>query len=415
MRYGALALGALLGAGCLPSLAVAQVSPQTMLQGSTARTMNLSGSATAAYNSNVSRLNKSVAPTTGVDAGDTTYTPSINAEIIQPVGQQTVFLTGNLSYRFHQNNKQLDSSRINLTAGGGGSVGPCGTVVTGHYSRARSDVDDLELDVTVLNIREHKEIGVAVACSRPTGIGVVFSGSRGWGENNLPQFQLSNSETTNLSTGLSYGRPSLGSASVFVAYSKTEYPNRPTQTPGTSGFETRAAGLTYQRQLGGRIKATGSVSYSEAEPTGPLGLGAVGRPPGKFTGLTYSGSLSYRASGRLFLSSDVLRQISPTILNTGTFEVQTKYGLSATYSLGSRLKLQAGGQRSEINLNGTPIAGSAPTLTDSRTTSLFGSLSYQQSKRVSLSLGVGTEKRDSDNPMFNYTNNKVSLSLNLTY
>jgi len=415
MRYGALALGALLGASSLPTLAAAQVSPRSMLQGATPRTISLEARTTTDYNSNVSRTNSTGASLTGVSPGDTTITPSVTADIIQPIGRQAVFLNGSISYRFHDKNKQLDSSRINLDGGVGGSVGPCGAVLDGRYSRGRSELTDITLDTTVQNIRELKEVDVSVACTRPTGLGLLLSGGRRWGSSSLQQFALSDSETTTGSAGISYGRPSLGSASVFTSYSKTDYPNRPTQTPGTSGFQTQAVGASYERQLGGRIKATGSIGFTQAKQTGPLVVGALPRARANFSGVTYGGALSYRASSRLFIEGDLQRQVSPTLISVGSYEIQTNYSLNATYRLGTRLSLRGGGQHSKIDLNGAVFASGAPTLTNSRTDSGFASLTYKQSKRVSLSLGGGIDKRSSDNPLFNYTNNHVSLSIAVTY
>ena len=415
MKVITAALGALLGATALSSPVSAQISPQVMAQGRVARSVEFGARVTTAYDSNLSRTSKSRAEETGIDPSDTVVTPSLSANIIAPVGRQAVFLNGTISYIFHDKNDDLDSSRIDLNGGVGGSFGPCGTVLTGDYSRGRTDFDDLTLDTTIRNIRETETVGVNVACTRATGLGIVLSGSHSWVSSSLIQFAISDSETTSGSAGISYGRPSLGSVSIFGSYSRTDYPDRPTVTPGTSGFETRAAGVSYERRLGGRIRGSLSVSYTEAEDIGPPLPGAVLGAAGTFSGVTYDANASYRASSRLQFQADFERSVNPTVITSGSFEVQTSYSVNANYRLGTRITLGAGARRSDIDLDGAGFGPPALALTDSRSTQVFGSVSYRQSDRASLIFDYTNEQRDSDNSAFNYTNNRVSLSLNVTF
>src|SRR4051812_35427110 len=88
MKYGAWALGAVLGGAAMSAPAAAQLTPKSMSQGGLARSVAVNARATTEYNSNVTRSDPNLVTNSGLSRGDTVLTPSITANIIQPIGQQ---------------------------------------------------------------------------------------------------------------------------------------------------------------------------------------------------------------------------------------------------------------------------------------------------------------------------------------
>jgi hypothetical protein len=79
--------------------------------------MDVRISATDTYDHNVLRLDKATATPTGFARSDYRFTPSIDIDIVQPVGLQSVFLSGNAGYDFYKRNSRLERERINLVGG----------------------------------------------------------------------------------------------------------------------------------------------------------------------------------------------------------------------------------------------------------------------------------------------------------
>src|SRR5579862_6034287 len=110
MKHKRLAWVALVGAAASASAANAQLSPGQMVQGRVARSVQFGASAAVDYDNNVARTSSALAAAEGIKPEDVTYTPSVNANVVLPVGRQALFLTGNLGYTGHQYNSQLDNT-----------------------------------------------------------------------------------------------------------------------------------------------------------------------------------------------------------------------------------------------------------------------------------------------------------------
>jgi hypothetical protein len=421
MKYGVLTLGVLLGSISGVSSALAQsaasggVTAGGMAQARPSRVMSLDAVAQVEHDTNIAHASAVAAAARGIMLQDTIASPSIAVNLLQPIGRQAVFLNGTVSYKFHKNNKQLDRGRADLTGGLGGKLGPCGSVVRGGYSRGNSEVIDDVLDTSVTNVHEIAQYGLDLACTRSTGLGVILTGSREEASSTASQSRLSNHQTMALLGGFTYQRPAFGSVSVFGNVTRTEFPERPTSLGDTSGYETRAGGVRFTRQLGGRIQTTATAGYTQVERFGspPVGAPPVTTPAKDFKGATYAGNVSFRASSRLTAEVDAERAVTPSFVSSGSYQIRTKYSVSASYRIGSRIRAELGDSVKNIAVDGAALFSAAPTLTSSRTNVVFGSLRYQQSKRLTVVLTGENEQRKSDNSLYDYTNNRVVLSLDV--
>lgn len=415
MNYGRCGLGAVLFvAVATASAARAQITSDSMVQGRAARQVDINAQGRVEYDSNVARTSKSAAAARGLVVDDIVYSPGVYATIVQPIGQQAVFLNGRVSYLFHDKNTRLDTSRVNATAGAGGRLGPCGAVVSGTYARGRSELDDTTLSEAVENILSLKRVNVGATCIRPGGLGLTLGASRDWADNSLARLEASDYETIGASAGLIYSRPATGSIGLLANYAMTEYRDRPTLSGRTSGYELVAGGVQVERRLGARIQGKASLSYSHVELLDPIILVPGGTSVvSDFDGLTYSANLTFRASSRLRISGNFQRAISPTLVSQQAFEVQTDYEANVDYRLGSRISVSGGIAQKDSNTRGLLTPG--VIVTDSRTRSYLGSIRYRQSDRLSFVLSAAHQRRETDNPLLDYSSDRIGISTDVSF
>ena len=420
VKYWGLAFGAAAAGVFAASSAAAQVTADAMLQGRPTEQIKAAASVQVEHDSNVARASDAQAAALGVTPEDTTYAPVVSVDIIKPIGRQAVFLQGSASYLFHQNNKQLNSAQINLAGGGAGHVAHCGISLDGGYFQGRSQLEQVQAATTnVNNVLEVKRADFSLTCEVSGALGFVVNAGYTQGDNSLPQVAVSDYRSTTVSGGIVYGRPSVNSIELLAGYTHTDTPNTIAKTIGSDGYEQQNIGIQLSRHVGARIEATATVNYSRVNlltpenpilPPGPTG--------GDNKGFTYSANVDYRVTSRLDLHATAARQFHPTQLIGSTYELSTNYLVRADYKLGARLNVEVGADQLENSGQASAQAeliSAVPTLTDSTVKGIFASVRYQQSSRISLVLDARHEHRTANLSQFEYTSNRVGLSLAVAY
>jgi hypothetical protein len=416
VKYWGLVGFGVIAAASTASSAVAQVTADSMIAGTLARSMHADASMRAEYDSNIARTSPQAASLLGLREDDISYAPTLNLNIVDPIGRQAVFLQGSVGYQFHQYNRQLDSEQINLSGGAGASVGRCGSVLSGGFFRGRSQQEQLGVVVNVENILEVKRASLGITCATPAGLGLVFSTSYDQGDNSLPQVAMSDFRSTSVSGGIMYGRPSTGSVQLLASYTRTDTPNTVFPAIGSDGYENESVGVTFSRRAGGKIELNASVNYSKVNlltPANPILV--PGSPSSSSAGLTYTSSIDYRASSRLQFHGSFNRQITPTLLAGSPYEIQTLYAVRGDYRLGSRILIGAGADLGRDSGQANVAALAATTLTNSEVKGIFASVRYQQSPRIFVVLDARHESRTANLPQFEYTSDRVGLALGISY
>ena len=107
------------------------------------RRLDIGISVLNSYESNILRLRKGVPAPPGQSRDDIRATPAITVDILQPLGRQSVFLSGSAGYDFYRENDQLERERIDLTGGTNLAFGPCSSQLALSYGRQQSDLADI--------------------------------------------------------------------------------------------------------------------------------------------------------------------------------------------------------------------------------------------------------------------------------
>ena len=362
------------------------------------------------HDTNVSGVSIAESKNRLVRPDDTTFTPSVSLSVNLPVSRQTVFFRGYAGYLFHQNNKSLDSERLTFDGGITSRIGRCNVTADANYQRGLSRFEDIVLGPTLTNILEVERLSLDGKCTGSTGIGVNAKISRDWANNDQALLRPQDYQATAYSTGLTYAKPRLGALNLFVNHQRTEYINRVVISGATDGYDLDAFGVSYERNLGARISGSVSVGSSKVKSLAPT---TPSSPKITFEGLTYSADLNYNPSRRMGANFSFDRQVQPSQRAGNSFDVTTSYRLSGRYDLGNRFTVNLGAEQREVESQGLKVFAS--NLTNSRVKTVFGSVAYRQSRRLSLTLDAALDKRETNDVRFDYDNTRVGLTAGVRY
>lgn len=407
---GALRLG--LVAGVAPVFVLTAIAGSAHAQGmAVARKVQTQILGRVVYDSNAARGSNPLAERRDVRQDDILYSPSVRVDIVLPLARQMVFLNGNVGYEFRQYNKQLERERIELQGGVGGSLGPCAATATVGYSRAQSDLADLSIEVTK-NTEERITYGVQNQCGIGGGFSAFAGVTRGTSSNSAAAQSVIDATTDSFSGGLNYSNRAIGTVGLNATYSRTDYNGEEDAAPNPTGFraegfEAMSFGVNLSRPIGNRLAGTASLAYTTTQQKGTV--------RDEFKGLTGSGSLTYRASPRLSATLSYQRGATATIQQGTSYAVTQNIGLTAGYTLSSRIRTSLGARYYKRDFRGEDLAVVRNQITNEDGTSIFGSVSFSIGRDMSLTLDASRDARNTNLTEFDYTGYRVGLTATKTF
>jgi hypothetical protein len=402
----ALALAAVIGVGPFSSAWAQSASnvPQVQVK----RTHEIDFSSDFVYDSNIAHGNEAQAIVRGIHPEDETARPRITFNIVQPLSRQALFLTGFAGYDFHRLNKQLDHLNTDLTGGAALTVGPCHGLPFGNYVASQSNPEDV-VGGTARNLLTTVTGSVQIQCGRATGLQeqVLYQHSKAYNTNG--RSEVANHTSDSITGGLAYANRTLGDVGLEAGYSRTEFPNRilPSGAHGDA-FSVATFGATYSRLIGTKIKATADVSDALVQ--------RKNAPPGgskNTSGINYSAQVLYQMNRNLGITVQGSRAYKPSNQPGRLFELLTGWQMDTQYQLGSRIVLGLGASYKDSRTN---VDSTLPVALPTRYHQIagYGSASYRFSRRLGLSLEVRQEDKTTDIPTFDYSDTRVTLSLDVS-
>lgn len=404
MTWTGLARGGVAGASAAAALASCGTA-NAQVPGLDERRVEFTVQGSAVYDSNVARGNDTVVEARRLKKGEFTYNPSARVDVALPLGQQSVFLNGDVGYEFRQYNSELENRRISLTGGGQRRVGPCMASVTGGYSSNQSDLSDLSLGVT-RNTQDGYSVSGGLSCMPLAGlgasVGVQYSETA-----NSADLGVVNSTAKGVNAGLNYSNRLLGTLSLVATYSTSSYSD-----PGVEEqfvpprFETYGVSLNLIRPIGTRLTGSATVGYTR--------LRSKGRDAGGFDGLTGSGSLNYRINPRMTAALSYRRGVSSSLLQGADYSFNESLSLSANYRLGARLSTSFGGSVTRSRQRGE-IAPSIVAVSRDDSKSLFAGFSVPIGRQSNISFNGSYETRNAKPTLFNYDAYRIGVTASTTF
>jgi hypothetical protein len=410
MRLGLLALGTLVSLGaCRQAMAQAQVGPPVV---EAKRLTKIGVSLDTIYDSNIGRTSEALALARGITPEDTTFRPSLLADVVYPLGRQAIFLDGQFGYDFHRVNKRLDRQNIDVTGGGLAVVGPCRGTPYAKYVALQSDVQDLAVSAgLVKNLMTTVVEGAGVTCGSGQGLTGTLAYSHQDVTNSATRQQLSDHRVDSETGSFGYGNRSLGILQLTGSYSTQIFPDRITFS-GKIGDEywNQVLGVSYSKEVGSRIKLQAMG--------GQMTLRRQSAPPGiplKITGVNYAVAVDYKMNNNLEFQAHSARAFVPSNRPGKLYDLTTSTEVTANYNLGTRFVIGLGGISEDIASNRDTSVAASSIPTDSRKRTVYGSIHYRQSERASLVLDLRQEERKTDLPAFDYTDTRATLSLAVSF
>ena len=368
------------------------------------------------YNSNVAASDRLVAAQRGLTLADELFTPGVDFTVARQLGRALVFARGSASYAFYVVNTVRDRADVDLNLGASTHFGPCQENLTGEYSRTQTSLSELALGI-INNTEERKNVAFAANCGRGVGLAPTFSVTQAWLNNSAGVLQSVNNQSLTFDGALGYERPALGTLSLFGDYVSASYPDRtnasfpggpviPPGVPLTYGYDIYGGGVRFERPVGTRIDALLSVSYTSLQPNT---AGAAG-----FSGLTYSGDVTYSLTSRIRTHANIARATQPSNRIDANFSVNDTYEADLTYLFGQRLSVMLSGQSKNINYI-VPANIRINDLTHEHTYDALLSVTFQMTKRLSFILSGGDEERTANFPGLSYSATKVTLEARASF
>lgn len=402
MRLTTIALGMAIGLGWV-GVAVGQATPQ-LPNVQNERQMKFEGRVASVYDTNSARGTKVTADRRNLKQNDITTTPTVTVGLVQPIGQQALFLNGAAGYDFHARNTRLDRSRVNVTAGAVATLGPCRPIISGTFSAAQSDISDLDLGTTA-NRQTINGVSAGAQCGQGVGFGGTIIAQRADTKNSSSRQSLQDRTAESLFGSVMYGAPSLADVSLFYVYANNEFPNRVNSgRPVGDGFWTQTVGLRVSRKFGSRLTAgaSGSETLIKREySTGTMSL--------KQKSATYGADATYQIGRRLQFDLNANRSVRPSDRPGKLFDVADTIEGSLRYKLGSRFNISFGHTYADVVSN-LDTAQARAAITSSLTNATFGSLEFRSVGNGAVILDVRRERRVTNIPDFNYISTRVGLT-----
>jgi Putative beta-barrel porin 2 len=386
------------------------VSEAASAQNDATRRIGVSVGAQEVYEDNVLRQPDVFPVPPGFARNDFRLSPSLNVDIIQPVGRQTLTLLGGVGYDFYRRNSRLERERINLQGKINLAVGAnCKPELGLTYARQQSDLADF-FSITDFRLRNREQrltFSSGIKCGGIIGLKPGLTFERSVVKNSSFLRQIGNFNSTAVGVSVGYVTPTLGELSLFGNYRRGKYPNRGTFTGRANVNENigvYSGGLRLQREIGNRLKGNVSLGYTVAEPS------VAGTR--RFSGISGSADLTAQLAEPLQVVVGYSRSVQQSNQLNVSFTVNDSYNINASYILNPRVVLTAGAARTQRKLRDSPLL--PPNLLGSkeRTTQFFGGVRFSPAGPITFSINATKSIRKSQTRFFDYDASSVSLGVN---
>lgn len=379
------------------------------------RRLDIGVSGQAIYDSNISHTSRTLAAQRGLSRDDYRFTPAITVDVLVPLGRQSASLLGSLGYDIYARNSRLDSERIALDGALGFRVARCDANFTASYARRQSELGDLlfvdggtgAFTRRVKNKEDIKSLGLSGSCGDEIGLKPTASIQQSWVDNSAGLRRISDYNSTALTGGVAYARPSFGLLTLFGSYSTTQFPNRSNflGASGDDGFESTGGGVRFERSIGSRIRGLVEVTYTATDSE---------RAVSDFSGVTYRGSITQYIGDKLEWTFELSRAVQPSNRIDANYSVERLYDFNVNYALAQRLTLYATLIARNRNYRGG-FQSVGPLLVNDKLRSGTLGARYTLGRRINLTLSGTRESRSANGTLFDYKSTRVAAGVATTF
>jgi hypothetical protein len=381
--------------------------PSSGPSGGTARRVDVALQVSASYDSAVSRPDASGTAGVSRREDDILYSPNAALDIVYPVGRIYTFAQGTAGYEFYHRNPKLNSDRIDLTGGVGGSLGACGGSLIVGWARGQTRTEELTLGF-VENVQESTSFAVQAQCAPVAGLTASLGVSYSETENTAPR-GVRNSEGSGVNASIGYTNRSLGSVALFGSYQESDYSQTsvgPTPPPPMSpGIKTYNAGLQYERPLGRKLLGRVALGYGLVK--------TPGLPDNE--NLTADIALNYQPTARVSTSFVYRRNASSTFIEGTDYILNDQVQADVSYNLSSRLRARLGAGWTQRSYRGRIDPRLVGAASEEEVVRLSSGLLVSVGRRATISLDAQYLDRRTDVPALSYDSIRVGVTASTSF
>lgn len=368
--------------------------------------LSLGASVESSYDSNVRRgFNQA----NSGDNDDFIIEPTVNVGYGRALGVGRVSFGGSLGYKFYQRFDNLNSERISVDGSGSTTLGPCALSTTGSFTRRQSDLQDIAV-LDTNNVQNNTTVGGSIGCGAAVGLRPSFTYNHEAVTNSNSRFGQGNSTADSYTVALNYQRPALGVLSLYGTYRSGRYPNRgQIADPAvlTRDIAVYSGGASFRRDIGSMLTGSVSIGFMKVNPQGTAG--------GNFSGLNYSGAIAYTNGNNLGMNLSFSRGARQPNTRIASYSIDTEFSGNVRYALSRNLSLNAAASHMKRSFQYTGGGLVNPlSLNRDRTTQFSAGASLTTNRRLRFSLNGQHIDRSSDQSIFNYKSNRISLTASMS-
>jgi hypothetical protein len=359
------------------------------------------------YNSNVAASNAVTARARGLSRSDEIFSPSLNVNHTEQMGMFSLYVQGTGGYDFYASNSVLNRERIGVLGGVVTQLSGCQLTTRGSYMRHQSDLQDLSVNVTK-NTEEDIVAGADVVCGGFGRLVPSLSVQEAWSDNTAQVRKFSDFQSFSAQGGLGYQAGNLGTFSLIGQYTDTEFQNRFIPLFASfqkDGYKVYSGGVHYEKQLDAAFTIAASLTQTS------LSYDGLNQ---NFSGLTYDGTVTYSPGARLQISAHFGRQTTPSNYIDAAYSVDQIMAADVGYRITSRLRAGLGASNKRQNFAGSNL-NLATDLTKQSVTSFYGSLGFNITNRMNLSLTARHDQRHADLAAYSYADTSIGLILSQAF
>ena len=363
------------------------------------------------YEDNVARASDLIAAQRGLEQKDFIVSPTVSLDIVRMIGTSSVELRGQLGYSFYAKNSELDRERIGLRAKGDVPLGPCRVGPEVGLQRRQTDLRDIAFlpgvgaDL-VTNTETIQTYGVAIACGRDPGlrpfVGIEYEDA----DNSAALRERSEYESVTYRAGLRYSSAALGEVSLFGSRRDTDLSVAAFGAGGEPKTKFDEIGVEIKRDIGSRVQATASLSYSRLDSDNVL--------IDEFKGLVWDVSLTALIGANLRVTAGTGREVGSSLASDAGFVVSTPHRVRLEYAFSDRARFDLAGsiidRRFGFGSNTSPLA-----ITNETQRRIDGGLTYNLGRRFNVRLFGGYEERNANGTLFDYGASFAGASIGLRF
>ena len=375
-----------------------------VVQSSVQRSVDVSASAAATYDSNSTRSNSQRMTGPNLDKQDVSFPIGLNLNVQLPYGRNVFSVSGFAGYEFHLHNTLYNSADIGLTGGYQRNLAPCTVGLDGSVHRYRTQRNNSSLTTFAKNVESTLIGSATISCGATVGLRPFVSVSYDHARNDQTTLTFNDHNVVTYGGGIVYSQPSIGDVGVVASIDDTKFPNRPSgPVLGSRNVKAKSIGVYFSRTAARIVQARVQINYTSIDDQ---------IPGASFNGISGQADVHVAPGARIVFDLTASRAALAALSYSADYRVDTEGSIAASGALGGRMQWTAGFSYRHRRYYGNQFDPVHPLISDNQSTVNVGA-DYALGSRLGLLLGATYGWRRANDSFFNYQGLRATVGVNV--